>query len=58
MQGRCLKCREQRDISECKIVTLKNGRPAAKGRCPICGTGMFKFLKKSEVPQNDTGISQ
>lgn len=27
-------------------VTLKNGRKAIKGKCPACGTGMFKILGK------------
>ena len=27
-----------------KIIITKNGRNAAKGFCPICGTKMFKFL--------------
>jgi len=28
-------------------VTTKNGRPAANGTCPVCGTKMFKFLPSS-----------
>jgi hypothetical protein len=23
---------------------MANGRPALKGVCPVCGTGMFKIL--------------
>lgn len=26
-----------------KKVKLKNGRPATKGTCPKCGTGMFRI---------------
>jgi hypothetical protein len=33
-------------MKDAKEVTLKNGRLAAKGTCPVCGTGMFKFLPK------------
>jgi hypothetical protein len=25
-------------------VTMKNGRPAMKGTCSKCGTGMYKIL--------------
>jgi predicted RNA-binding Zn-ribbon protein involved in translation (DUF1610 family) len=27
-------------------VILKNGRKAVKGKCPDCGTGMFRILGK------------
>ncbi|MCH1612831.1 MAG: DUF5679 domain-containing protein [Flavobacteriales bacterium] len=26
---------------------MKNGRKAMKGKCPSCGTGMFRILGKS-----------
>lgn len=26
-----------------KKVTMKNGRKATKGECPVCGTKMFKI---------------
>jgi hypothetical protein len=24
-------------------ITMKNGKPATEGRCPVCGTKMFKI---------------
>ena len=27
-------------------VTMKNGRKAMKGKCPSCGTGMYRILGK------------
>jgi hypothetical protein len=42
----CVKCKTERKIKDAKVVTLKNGRPAATGVCPVCGTKMFKFLPK------------
>lgn len=27
-----------------EVVKMKNGRPAAKGTCATCGTGMYKIL--------------
>lgn len=24
-------------------ITMKNGRPATQGKCPVCGTKMFKI---------------
>jgi len=26
-------------------VTMKNGKPATQGTCPVCGTKMFKIGK-------------
>jgi len=39
----CVKCRAKRDCEDPEKVTLKNGKPALKGKCPTCGTGMFKI---------------
>ncbi len=43
----CMKCKAERVIQNMQVVTTKNGRPAANGVCPVCGTKMFKFLPKS-----------
>ena len=45
----CMKCKAERIVSNVQIVTMKNGRPAANGQCPVCGTKMFKFLPKNTV---------
>jgi hypothetical protein len=45
----CMKCKAERIVSNVQIVTMKNGRPAANGQCPVCGTKMFKFLPKTTV---------
>ncbi len=42
-EGYCMKCREKRQF-EGQVVTLKNGRPAAQGTCPVCGTKLTKIL--------------
>ena len=41
----CLKCRAKRQISNAKEVTLKNGRPATQGECPVCGTKVYRIGK-------------
>ena len=33
MTGYCLKCRESREMQEAEQVTMKNGRPATRGKC-------------------------
>ena len=42
----CVKCREKRTF-EGTEVTLKNGRRAAQGQCPVCGTKVMRILGKS-----------
>ena len=34
-----------RQVSNPKAVTLKNGRPATQGACPVCGTKVFRIGK-------------
>jgi hypothetical protein len=46
-EGYCVKCKAKRAISNGKTVKMANGRPAMKGTCPVCGTGMFKILSPS-----------
>jgi hypothetical protein len=41
----CVKCRTKREIKDPKKITLKNGRPAIQGICPICGTKVFRIGK-------------
>ena len=43
-QGYCVKCKAGKEIAESVEVTMKNGRKAIKGKCPTCGTVMFKIL--------------
>jgi hypothetical protein len=47
----CMKCKAERTIQSVQIVMTKNGRPAANGVCPVCGTKMFKFLPSSYKSQ-------
>lgn len=39
----CVKCKAPREISDPKLVTMKNGRPATQGTCPVCGTRIFRI---------------
>ncbi len=45
-EGYCVKCREKREFDG-QEVELKNGRRAAQGACPICGTKMNRILGKN-----------
>jgi|YelNatPaOPRAMG01_1025707.scaffolds.fasta_scaffold10082_4 Zn finger protein HypA/HybF involved in hydrogenase expression len=39
----CVKCRTKREMKDEHQVTMKNGKPATQGVCPVCGTKMFKI---------------
>ncbi len=43
-EGYCVKCKAKKEITEAVEEVMKNGRKAIKGRCPACGTVMFKIL--------------
>ena len=43
MQAFCFKCRRKVEIKNPQRVTLKNGRPATQGVCPVCGTKVFRI---------------
>jgi Domain of unknown function (DUF5679) len=46
-EGYCVKCKEKREF-EGEEVTLANGRPAAQGLCPVCGTKMNRMLSSKK----------
>ena len=42
-EGYCVKCKAKRQMKGETQVTMKNGRPATRGTCSVCGTKMFKI---------------
>jgi uncharacterized Zn finger protein (UPF0148 family) len=51
-EGYCVKCKAKKEITDAVEEVMKNGRKAIKGKCPTCGTVMFKILggKATVVP--------
>ena len=51
-EGYCVKCKAKKEIIDAVEEVMKNGRKAIKGKCPTCGTVMFKILggKATVVP--------
>ena len=45
MQAYCMKCRTKREMKNARAITMKNGKPATQGVCPVCGTKMFRIGK-------------
>lgn len=48
MQAYCLKCRIEREMGNAQSITMKNGRPATKGVCSVCGTKMYRIGKNGD----------
>ena len=47
-EGYCVKCREKRKFDG-EVKEMANGRRAAQGLCPTCGTKMNRMLGKADA---------
>jgi uncharacterized Zn finger protein (UPF0148 family) len=54
-EGYCVKCKAKKEIANGIEETMKNGRKAIKGKCPTCGTVMFKILGKAGAGEPKSG---
>ncbi|HOZ56375.1 MAG: hypothetical protein BWY51_00404 [Parcubacteria group bacterium ADurb.Bin316] len=47
----CVKCKAKREMAEAQEIEMKGkggvARRAMKGKCPTCGTSMFRILGKA-----------
>jgi len=39
----CMKCKAKQDMVKPVKVTMKNGKPAMQGTCPVCKTKLFRI---------------
>ena len=46
--GRCMRCKDQREMKGVKDVVFKNGMLAKAGVCAQCGTKMVKIVGKKK----------
>jgi len=51
-EGYCVKCKAKKEIANGVEEIMKNGRRAIKGKCPTCGTVMFKILGKAAAGES------
>jgi len=40
-----VKCRVKREMKDAKAITMKNGKSATQGVCPVCGNKIFRIGK-------------
>lgn len=45
MEAYCVKCRAKRQMQNARSITMKNGKSATQGTCPVCRTKMFRIGK-------------
>lgn len=45
----CVKCRKKVEMQNAEQITMKNGKPATRGICPICGTKVFRIGKAAQL---------
>ena len=51
----CVKCKAKTDLTNVESVTMKNGRPATKALCAVCGAGKYRIGRDAsgdELSQN------
>ena len=39
----CVKCKASREVKNPQKITMKNGKPATTGTCPVCGTKLYRI---------------
>ncbi len=39
----CVKCKAKREMKTPANITMKNGKKAVQGVCPVCGTKLFRI---------------
>lgn len=52
MDAFCMKCQEKREILNPVQSTLRNGRPAIRGTCQVCGSRVVTIGKLEILPQS------
>ncbi len=45
MEGYCLKDKRKVEMKDPHPITMKNGKPATVGTCPVCGTKIYRIGK-------------
>ena len=49
VEGRCMRCKDTREMKDVKVETTARGGFMAKGVCVKCGTKMAKILSKDQA---------
>jgi len=47
--GRCMGCKEQKEMKDAQIVQTARGGYMAKGKCKVCNTSMCAMMSKDNA---------
>ena len=56
-EGYCVKCKASQTILNGVEDRLKNGRKCVRGKCPACGTSMFKIVSAAFVAAPENSVT-
>jgi hypothetical protein len=45
----CVKCKKKTEVKDAQTFTMKNGKPALKGVCMVCGTTVNAILSTKKA---------
>ncbi len=48
VEAYCVKCKKKAEMKDAKEVSMKGGRAAMTGKCPKCGTKMYRIMGKKK----------
>src|ERR1700687_2176007 len=57
VEGYCLKDKRKVEMKDPHPITMKNGKPATVGTCPLCGTKIYRIGKAVAYPGFSTDRS-
>jgi len=49
IEGRCMKCKEQKEMKDAQMTKTSRGGFMAKGKCSVCGCGMCRIVSKDNA---------
>ena len=51
LEGRCMRCKENREMKDLSVAPTAHGTFMARGKCVKCGTNMAKILSADQAKQ-------
>ena len=49
LEGRCMKCKMNREMKDLRLEKTTRGTFMARGKCSVCGTNMAKILSQEQA---------
>ena len=49
IEGRCMKCKENKTMKDAQMTKTSRGGFMAKGKCTDCGCGMCRIMSKDNA---------